>query len=261
MGRGGVALAVAAWLTFGPSLGPLPPWWPQRTTSGVAPFSLDFPRGPRLLGQGLPTARHLGAAVEQPQAAPAPTAQDLAGLRHPQGEPGRVPRGPEVPPGDRAGRTRTRPTGTSATRAGSTVLIGSRSTASATASYGVGSALTMTTRAPAAAASSTMPGHRVHLQRGAHGDQHVGLRGAGEGPAQRAAVEGLSKRDRGRLEDAAAAQAGRVGLAGRDPVQRRAHRACGRRRPGTAPRGWSRAPRPPGPGRCPPAGAARRCSG
>src|SRR5205807_5092089 len=69
--------------------GRLPPWPPGAF--------LVYERS-RLFRQGLPHAGGLGAALEQPEAAPARAAQDLAGLRHPPGVPGRVPVRARLPP-------------------------------------------------------------------------------------------------------------------------------------------------------------------
>ncbi len=65
----------------------------------------------------------------------------------------------------------------------------------------------------------------MHRQRGAGRDEQIAVQRRALGTAEHVGVQGLSERDGGRLQDAAAGPAGRVRLTGGDPLQRGAHRA------------------------------------
>ena len=104
--------------------------------------------------------------------------------------------------------------------AGSTSPIDPWITTSARSSIAVGVPLTMTTSAPDAAASGTTSAIGVDAQRRADREQQVAGTGGRVGPAEVGGDEALPEADRGRLEDPAAAAAGRVVLAGPHPIER-----------------------------------------
>ena len=94
----------------------------------------------------------------------------------------------------------------------------------------VGSALTMTTRAPLRLAIGTTSATGYTVERRADGEQrgrHSSARPVG--PVDVVGHEDLPERDRGRLEDAAARAAGRIVLAGRAPGRAPAPSARARR--------------------------------
>ena len=137
------------------------------------------------------------------------------------------------------------------TMTGSSSEMEPRTTTSARSSISVGSALTMTTDGPGLAGGGHHGRHRVHAQGRADGQQQVAGGGGLEGPVQVGLDQGLAEGDGGRLEHAATGQAGRIGLAGPDPLQGGPARRPLRRSRGTPPGGWCRGPRPPGLGSIP----------
>ena len=111
-----------------------------------------------------------------------------------------------------------------ATSRGSTWPIGSRRRADAIPSYGVGSRLTTTSRAPARTATSTRPAAGCTVSVLPTASSRSQSRAAARLGLQHGGLERLAERDGRRLLDAAADQAVRVVLAGLHPVEVLAHR-------------------------------------
>ena len=141
---------------------------------------------------------------------------------------------------------------------GTAVPIGSLITSAARPSYGVASALTITSAAPAASPHSDAAGSTVSVDPIARNRSQLprGLLRPEEDPG----VEPLAEHDRRGLQYPAAPCAVRVLLARVDPGQRTRHRRAVATATRTPRRTWCRATRSPAPRACPPSDAARRCS-
>src|SRR5262245_16824167 len=175
--RGGVGSGMTGAIVVNMSSGSrwLPPWLPRPTIVSthfrVSAWSYCG-RGSRMLRARLPGRGDLVPAVEQPEAASATAAQDLARLRRAPAPAVRVSAGPRLPAGDRADP----PLAQDRLREGGQD-VADRIPQDRVHVLVVGGGLGVDDDhlGPAAQRQVDQAGDRVHLQRGTDRDQHVQL--------------------------------------------------------------------------------------